>query len=163
MHETILIVDDDHAIARLASLWVSAAQYRVVNAYDGESGLAAAAEHHPHLILLDIRMPDLDGFEVHRRLKGTPDLSRIPVIFISAHVQEAARRQAIAAGARFFLSKPYEPKELLGTVRAALGGDGTETAGGGAATHSTSSSWTTNRRDPETSIQSSHTDKELTP
>ena len=129
MHETILIVDDDRAIAQLASMWVGGAGYNPVTAFDGNSGLAAAAAHHPRLILLDIRMPDLDGFEVNRRLKKTPDLGEIPVIFLSANAQEAARRQAVAAGARFFLSKPWEPKDLLGAVRAALGNEQPEAIG----------------------------------
>ncbi|HTW93199.1 MAG TPA: response regulator [Tepidisphaeraceae bacterium] len=126
MHETILIVDDDRAIAQLASMWVGGAGYHPVTAFDGKSGLLAAAQHHPRLVLLDIRMPDLDGFEVNRRLKDMQGMQQTPVIFLSANAQEAAQRQAVAAGARFFLPKPYEPKALLGAVKAAL--DETERA-----------------------------------
>jgi DNA-binding response OmpR family regulator len=120
MPEKILIVDDERAIAQLTALWIKQAGYAPITAFDGRGGLAAAATHRPDLILLDIRMPDLDGFEVHRQLKLMPDLAGIPVIFLSAHAQEAARQEAIARGASFFLPKPYDSGNLLAAVRAAL-------------------------------------------
>lgn len=118
--ETILIVDDDRAIANLTATWIRAAGFAPVEAYDGRSGVAAVLKHRPRLLLLDIRMPDIDGFEVCRQLKQMPEIDQTPVIFLSANAQEAARRQAIEAGARCFLSKPYEPKDLIVAVRAAL-------------------------------------------
>jgi len=119
-HERVLIIDDDRAIAALASLWLRAAGYEALEAHDGCSGLAAAIAEHPSLILLDIRMRDIDGFEVNRRLHDIPGLCDVPVFFLSAHAQESARRQALAAGAKRFFSKPYEPSELLRAVQNTL-------------------------------------------
>ena len=122
MPETILIVDDDRAIAQLVAIRMSAAGYKALTASDSKTGLEAAKLHRPDLILLDIRMPEMDGFEFHRRLKEIPEVAQTPVIFISANSQEAARRKALVSGARYFLSKPYEPQELVGAVRAVLPG-----------------------------------------
>lgn len=120
MPETVLIVDDERAIAQLTAMWIELAGYQPVVTHDGASGLQAAAANRPHLILLDIRMPDVDGFEVNRQLKSNSDLAKIPVIFLSAHAQEAARQEAVASGAVAFLPKPYEFKDLMNVVRATL-------------------------------------------
>lgn len=120
MSERVLIVDDERTIAQLTALWIQQAGYEATVCYDGHSGLAAVADNPPKLIFLDIRMPDMDGFEVNRRLKGTPGLSEIPVIFLSAHAQESTREEARTAGAARFLSKPYESKDLISAARAAL-------------------------------------------
>jgi DNA-binding response OmpR family regulator len=122
MSETILIVDDDRAIAQLVAMRMSAAGYKALTASDSLTGLEAAKLHRPDLILLDIRMPEMDGFEFHRRLKEVPELARTPVIFISANSQESARRQALVSGARYYLTKPYEPNDLVGAVRTVLPG-----------------------------------------
>jgi CheY-like chemotaxis protein len=122
MPETIMIIDDDRAIAQLTSLWVKAAGFNTIIANDGRSGLEAIARHLPNLILLDIRMPEMDGFEVNCRLRQTPGLSEIPVIFLSAHAQETTRQESLAGGGRCFLPKPYEVKNLIAAIRAVLSG-----------------------------------------
>jgi two-component system alkaline phosphatase synthesis response regulator PhoP len=115
-----LIVDDDRAIAELTAMWLSNAGWKSFIAGDGGSGLAAAAQHRPDVIVLDIRMPDFDGFEFHRRLKEERELAAIPVIFLTANVHESARSRAMSSGAAAFLRKPYQPDQLLQTVSAAL-------------------------------------------
>jgi CheY-like chemotaxis protein len=120
MPKTVLVIDDDWAVVQLTAMWVHAAGHRAMTAPDGASGLAAAAALRPDAILLDIRMPDMDGFEVIRKLKASPELRPIPVIFLSANAQEAARREALASGARFFLSKPYERKDLAAALDSVL-------------------------------------------
>jgi CheY-like chemotaxis protein len=122
MPETIVIIDDDRAIAQLTSLWVRAAGFNVIIANDGRSGLDVIVEHRPHLILLDIRMPEMDGFEVNRRLRQMPELAAIPVIFLSAHAQEKTRQESLAGGGCSFLAKPYEAKRLIAAIFAALKG-----------------------------------------
>jgi len=117
----VLIVDDDRQIARLTSTWMKASGYRTRVAHDGESGLEMARADPPDLVLLDIRMPGADGFEVFARMKQTPTLEKTRVVFVSANAHESARTQAAEAGASGFISKPYEPKELLGMVRRVLG------------------------------------------
>ena len=120
MSEKVLVIDDDADLALLSTIWARAAGYDVIMARDGLSGLAAAKSHRPDIILLDIMMPGLDGFEVSRRLKADPDLAPIPVIFLSAKVQETARRQAAAAGGKYFLSKPYECADLIAAIKLAV-------------------------------------------
>jgi CheY-like chemotaxis protein len=115
-----LIVDDERFMAQALSVRLRASGYEVQCAFDGASGIAAAKEWRPDVILLDIRMPDMDGFEVKRCLRANPKLSATPVIFISANVQESARQTAMAAGAHAFLTKPYESKDMLAAIRNAL-------------------------------------------
>lgn len=117
MAHKVLIVDDDRAIAQLAGVWLRAAGYELEIAYDGEAGLAAARATSPDAILLDIRMPKMDGFEVHRELKKDERLAHVPVIFLSANAQETARQRALEGGAKQFISKPYESADLIGAVR----------------------------------------------
>ncbi len=131
MPKTVVIIDDDPVIARLTSLWIEAAGIKTVISNDGPSGLEAVARHRPDLILLDIRMPEMDGFEVNRRLRDVPELAEIPVIFLSAHAQETARLQSIASGGCCFLSKPYEVKSLIAAIHTVLKG-GVPTFGVGA-------------------------------
>lgn len=120
MSHRVLIVDDDRQIANLTNTWMSACGYKTAVAHDGESGLELARRDPPDLVLLDIRMPGIDGFEVFARMKRTPELGRTRVVFLSANVHEDARKQAADAGASGFLAKPYEPQELVGTVRRVL-------------------------------------------
>jgi CheY-like chemotaxis protein len=123
MPELVLIIDDDAALAQLTQLWVESAGYRALAAHDGASGLAAARVVKPDVVLLDIAMPGLNGYEVSRHLKADGLLAHVPVIFLSANVHETARREAHAAGAAHFLSKPYAGAELLVAIALALAGD----------------------------------------
>jgi CheY-like chemotaxis protein len=120
MSETVLVIDDDADLALMTTIWARAAGYQGLMARDGASGIAAAKKHRPDIILLDIMMPGMDGFEVRSQLKEDPDLAHIPVIFVSAKVQETARREAFAVGGKFFLSKPYEGEDLISAISAAL-------------------------------------------
>lgn len=120
MHERVLIVDDERFIAQALSVRLRSVGYEVQWAFDGASGIAAAMEWHPDVIMLDIRMPDVDGFEVKKRLEARPELNMTPVIFLSANVQESARQAALASGAHAFLTKPYESKDVLAAIRSAL-------------------------------------------
>jgi CheY-like chemotaxis protein len=120
MSETVLVIDDDCDLALMTTLWVRAAGYQCLMAHNGPSGIQTAQKHRPDIILLDIMMPGMDGFEVSRQLKENPELVHIPIIFVSAKVQENARREAFAAGGKFFLSKPYEGDNLIAAIAAAL-------------------------------------------
>ena len=91
MPEKVLVIDDDRDLAWLTTLWVRAAGFEAVMARDGTAGLATAHSYRPDIILLDIMMPGIDGFEVSRQLKEDPELAHVPVIFLSAKVQETAR------------------------------------------------------------------------
>lgn len=116
MHESVLIVDDEPGITAALMIRLQACGYQVYHALNGLAGLEAAQMHQPDVIILDIRMPDIDGFDVCRRLKANPDHAHIPVIFLSADIQDSARIKAFDAGASAYLSKPYESSEVIKTI-----------------------------------------------
>jgi CheY-like chemotaxis protein len=98
------------------------ADYGVVEAVDGADGLAQAAALRPDLILLDLMMPNLDGYTVCRRLKADPATRAIPVIFLTASADRDVNRQATAVGAAACLTKPFDLTDLLAVVKSALQG-----------------------------------------
>ncbi|MFM7053095.1 MAG: response regulator [Planctomycetota bacterium] len=118
----VLVVDDERGLSQVLAIRLRAAGFAVSTADNGLSGLASAHADRPDAIVLDMRMPDMDGFEVNARLKQNPHLSAIPVVFLSANVQDSARNAALAAGAFAYLTKPYDPHEVIGTVRDAITG-----------------------------------------
>ena len=120
MPKKVLIVDDDETIVSAMTVRLRAAGHEVSTASDGGSALAVAKAVRPDVIVLDIRMPDIDGFEVARRLKATPALADIPIIFVSANAQDWSKKAAFAAGGSFYFSKPYEAKELLSAVETSV-------------------------------------------
>ncbi|HTF88309.1 MAG TPA: response regulator [Planctomycetota bacterium] len=128
MPKRVLIVDDERGIAQALCVRLRAGGYDVRSAFDGATGLSLALEWRPDLIVLDIRMPEMDGFEVSRRLAACAELLATPVIFLSANVQESARQAAMAAGAHAFLTKPYESKDVLAAIASALDRTNTPTA-----------------------------------
>lgn len=120
MAKKVLVVDDDEVITTALKIHLGAAGYDVSSAPDGISALKAVHEKRPDVILLDIRMPGMDGFEVNRRLKAVPELRDIPVIILSAHAQEATRHDALAAGAERFLPKPCDAVRLIAVIEAVI-------------------------------------------
>lgn len=116
----ILVVDDDREIIGLLTLILSSENYEVFPADSGELALECALSIRPDLILLDIKMPGIDGFEVCTRLKSYPELKEIPVIFLSSTSEIEARVQGLRLGAVDFLSKPFRQEELLARVKTHL-------------------------------------------
>jgi CheY-like chemotaxis protein len=114
----VLIVDDDHDIVQGANLRLRAAGYETLNASDGEQGVAAALTNVPDAILLDVRMPRLDGLGALAQLKQRQETKHIPVVVLSASLRD--QQAALDAGARFFLTKPYRSSDLLLAVKSAL-------------------------------------------
>jgi len=112
----ILAVDDTPASLKLLTETLLAEGYEVRSAINGELALRSAASNPPELILLDIRMPGMDGFEVCRRLKDNPDTRDIPVIFVSAMAEMGEKLQGFNLGAVDFVTKPYQREELLARV-----------------------------------------------
>jgi two-component system cell cycle response regulator len=117
MSARILVVDDIEANVRLLEAKLNAEYYDVFSATDGMSALAAAAEHHPDIILLDVMMPGLDGFEVCRRLKADGATRHIPVVLITALDGRQDRLTGLKAGADDFLNKPIDDVALFARVR----------------------------------------------
>ena len=113
---TILAIDDhaDNLVAIRAFLLEAFPNMTVLTAQTGEAGIALARQHHPVLVLLDILMPNMDGYDVCRRMKQDPDIRHIPVLFLTAQKDDRdVRIKALEAGAEGFLSKPFDEKELL--------------------------------------------------
>ncbi len=113
----VLVVEDEPLIRRALSASLGAAGYEVVTAADGASALQAAALRQPAAVVLDLRLPDMEGVEVCRRLRGW---SQVPVIVVSAVDSETEKIAALDAGADDYVTKPYAAGELLARLRAAL-------------------------------------------
>jgi putative two-component system response regulator len=113
----ILVVDDDAANVAVISRMMGRLGYTIASAAGGEAALDVVSRGQPDVVLLDVNMPGLNGFEVCRRLKGNPATRLIPVVLITALGGVADRLKGIDAGADGFLSKPYEPAELPARVR----------------------------------------------
>jgi putative nucleotidyltransferase with HDIG domain len=114
---TILVVDDDRRVVDLLQISLSQNGYRVNAASTGEEGLEAVRRETPDLIILDLRLPKKNGFEVCAALKSSKDTAAIPVIMVSATAEVDARLQGLMHGADDYLTKPFSPKELLIKVR----------------------------------------------
>ncbi len=117
---TILVVDDEAPIVDLVRFTLEDADVRVVEASDGAAALDLARRIKPDLVLLDVHMPRLDGFEVCRQLRREPDFARTPIIMLTAAGQEADRSSGLSAGADEYLTKPFSPLALLALVEALL-------------------------------------------
>jgi DNA-binding response OmpR family regulator len=120
MHETIMVVDDDTDILDLARLVLEGGGYRVIQASSGSDALRTLAGERPDLILLDINMPGMDGWQVLRLLKVDERTSAIPVALFSIKSQVRDRVSGLQGGACDYIAKPFECDELLGRVRGIL-------------------------------------------
>ena len=118
--ETVLVVDDDPVIQKLLQVNFEMEGYTVITAGDGEEGLAKAQAEHPDAVVLDVMMPKMHGLEVARRLKGDAETRSIPIILLSAKAQQADVQAGQATGADEYLTKPFDPLELLQRVGALI-------------------------------------------
>lgn len=117
----VLVADDDEDILGLVSFRLERSGYEVAAAKDGEEALRLARELSPALVVLDVMMPRLDGYEVTRRLRDDETTRGIPVILLTARAQEADVARGFEAGADDYLRKPFSPQELAARVQAVLG------------------------------------------
>ena len=113
----ILVTDDERDIRELIAFTLRFAGYEVVTAENGEEGVQLAGQEKPDMILMDVRMPKLTGYEACARIKADPALADIPVVFLSAKGQEAEIRTGLDAGASEYLLKPFGPMELVERVK----------------------------------------------
>jgi DNA-binding response OmpR family regulator len=118
--ELILVVDDDHHNLFVVQRRLESYEYQVITASSGDTALELAEANKPELILLDVKMPGMDGFEVKKRLGRIEATRDIPVIFLSDRVQIEIKVEAFNLGADDFLAKPYHPEELLARIRVVL-------------------------------------------
>ena len=117
MSGRILIVEDNADSRQILRDLLTSSGYDVVEARDGAMGLAAAAAERPDLILMDIQLPVIDGYEATRRLKADPSLRHIPIIVITSYALSGDEDKARAAGCDAYVAKPYSPRQLLAKIR----------------------------------------------
>src|SRR5690242_11078620 len=127
MSQKILIIEDEEGIIHLLNLYLKDAGYTVVAAHDGADGLALHAREHPDLVILDIMLPAIDGFEVCRRIRAW---SNTPILMLTARIAEDDRINGLELGADDYLAKPFSPRELVSRVRAILRRVGNHEAAG---------------------------------
>jgi two-component system, OmpR family, alkaline phosphatase synthesis response regulator PhoP len=112
----VLLADDDPSLLRLISTTLGTDDFELLQATDGEQALEAARRHHPDLVLLDVNMPRLDGFEVCRQLKSDPETASIKVVMLTARGTDADRARGRELGADDYFAKPFSPIQLLNKV-----------------------------------------------
>jgi len=117
MNELILIIEDQEDNRRIMRDLLTSAGYKVIEAVTGEAGVMSAEAHCPDLILMDIQLPDFDGYEATRRIKANPALSAIPVIAVTSYALSGDDVKAYEAGCDAYVSKPFSPRKLLTKIR----------------------------------------------
>lgn len=121
MSKKILVVEDTEDNRQILRDLLGMAGYELIEAHDGAEGVVKAAEHRPDLILMDIQMPIMDGYEATRRIKADPDLKAIPVIAVTSYALSGDEDKARAAGCDDYIAKPYSPRQMLAKVRGIVG------------------------------------------
>jgi len=117
MAATILVVDDERNIVQLTRLYLAKEGFEVEVAYDGRQALEKAQSRHPDLIVLDVMMPEMDGFEVCRELRKT---SNVPIIILTARTDDVDKVVGLELGADDYVTKPFNPRELVARIKAVL-------------------------------------------
>ena len=113
----VLVVEDTEDNRRIIRDLLTSAGYETIEAVTGEEGVAMAAEHRPDLILMDVQLPVLDGYEATRRIKANPALRHIPVIAVTSYALSGDEEKTRAAGCDAYVAKPFSPRLLLAKVR----------------------------------------------
>jgi two-component system alkaline phosphatase synthesis response regulator PhoP len=116
----ILVVDDDKQIVRLVQSYLERASYQVLTAYDGETALHTIRRERPDLVVLDLMLPNRDGWEVTRTVRSDPGLAGLPIIMLTARVEDTDKIVGLELGADDYIAKPFNPHEVVARVRAVL-------------------------------------------
>lgn len=122
MSKKILIVEDTEDNRQILRDLLGMAGYTLFEARDGAEGVARAAEHRPDLILMDIQMPVMDGYEATRRIKANPELKAIPIVAVTSYALSGDEQKTRDAGCDAYIAKPYSPRQMLAKVRELIGG-----------------------------------------
>jgi two-component system cell cycle response regulator DivK len=120
MNRRILVIEDTEDNRQILRDLFAATEYDLIEATDGEAGVAMAIAEKPDLILMDIQLPVLDGYEATRRIKAEPALSGVPIIAVTSYALAGDEAKARAAGCDAYVSKPFSPRQLLAKVRELL-------------------------------------------
>jgi len=116
MSKRILVIEDQEDNRQIVRDLMTASGYELIEATTGEEGLEAAARERPDLILMDIQLPGIDGYEVTRRIKADPKLREIPIIAVTSYALSGDDKKAFAAGCDGYVTKPYSPRLLLAKI-----------------------------------------------
>jgi two-component system cell cycle response regulator DivK len=116
-NKTILHMEDNASNRKIVRDLLSGTSYRLIEAVDGELGIALALKELPDLILMDVQMPKVSGLEATRKLRADPKTANIPIIAVTSFALSGDDQKAKQAGANAYLAKPYSPRELLGLIR----------------------------------------------
>ena len=116
MKPNVLLIEDNDANRQLATFLLEKIGCEVSYASDGASGLSLAESSSPALIVLDIQMPEMDGYEVATRLRAQPTTAGIPILVVTSYAQSGDRQRAMALGVADYLEKPFEPDDLINRV-----------------------------------------------
>ena len=121
MSKRILVIEDMEDNRRILRDLLTNAGFDLIEAVDGEKGIVAAAEHRPDLILMDIQLPVLNGYDATRQIKADPNLKATPIIAVSSFAMKGDEEKARASGCDHYVTKPYSPVQLLRVIRGYLG------------------------------------------
>jgi two-component system cell cycle response regulator DivK len=116
MNKTILVVEDHEDNRRIMRDLLTSSGYEVIEAVTGEEGVTAAETYRPDLILMDVQLPGMDGYEATRRIKANHDLQKVPIIVVTSYALSGDDVKAFEAGCDAYVMKPYSPRELLARV-----------------------------------------------
>jgi two-component system cell cycle response regulator DivK len=117
MSPRIMVIEDQEDNRRILRDLLTSAGYEVIEAVTGEEGVAAAETHRPELILMDIQLPGLDGYEAARRIKADSALRHIPIIAVTSYALSGDNVKALEAGCDAYVTKPFSPRALLARIR----------------------------------------------
>jgi two-component system cell cycle response regulator DivK len=117
MSRRVLVIEDHEDNRRIVRDLLTSAGYELLEATTGEDGVAMAERERPDLILMDIQLPDLDGYEATRRIKANPTLRAIPIIAVTSYALSGDDQKALAAGCDAYVTKPFSPRALLAKIR----------------------------------------------
>ena len=117
MSKVILVIEDQEDNRRILLDLLTSIDYEVIEAVNGEDGVRSAIAHQPDLILMDIQLPDFDGYEATRRIKANPALSPIPIIAVTSYALSGDDVKAFEAGCDAYVTKPFSPRALLAKIR----------------------------------------------
>ena len=120
MSKRVLIVDDDPEIVRLVRAYLERDGYQVLVAYDGERALHAIRRERPDLVVLDLMLPDRDGWEITRIVRADPSIANTPIIMLTARIEDQDKIVGLELGADDYMTKPFNPREIVARVRAVL-------------------------------------------
>ena len=118
--KTILYVEDNEMNRQIVRDLLKRTAYKLLEAHDGEAGVAMALEHRPDMILMDIQLPKISGMEATRRLRADPATANTPIVTITSFALSGDEQKAKEAGATAYLAKPYSPRDLMALIRKLL-------------------------------------------